>query len=298
MMKQLILILLMLNCGFSKKLQVVVSIPDIADMTREIGGNKVKVTSLATGREDLHAVPVRPSFLPLLYRADLLLTLGLDAEHAWLPALAKKSRNRNIMEGQPGWIDLSKGVSVLEVPTKLSRSEGEQHPDGNPHYNVGPHSGTVMASNIYSSLATVDPVNKGYYQENLQKYLARINSTLHALQHKASVLKGKKIVTFHEDVAYLCNFYGMEKIGTIEVKPGVPPTAAHLLQLQNTCKNQDIFCIIHNQSQAAKLPQKLGRDLSVPVVQIANAVGAIPEVNNWIKLQEYNLEKLLEVLSE
>lgn len=297
-MKQIFLIVLILSCGYGKKLQIVTSIPDIADMVREIGGDKVKVTSLATGREDLHAVPARPSFLPLLYRADLLITLGLDAEHAWLPALAKKSRNRKIMEGQPGWIELSKGVHVLEKPDKLSRSEGEQHPDGNPHFNVGPSSGLVMADNIYHTLEHADPANREYYKTNLRKYVEKINTTMEALRVKASVLKGKKIVTYHEDVAYLCQFYGLDKIGTIEVKPGVPPTASHLMHLKSECQDAGVFCIIHNQSQAAKLPQKLGQELAVPVVQIANAVGAFPEVNTWLKLQEYNLNKLLEALGE
>lgn len=297
-MKKYVLILLLLTLSYGKKLQVVTSIPDIADIVREIGGDKVKVTSLATGREDLHAVPVRPSFLPLLYRADLLITLGLGAEHSWLPALAKKSRNRKIMEGQPGWIELSKGIAVLDKPTKLSRSEGEQHPDGNPHFNVGPHSGHTMAHNVFSTLASADPASRSYYEGNLQRYEKQIDQTLATLKEKAKALHGKKIITYHEDISYLCSFYGLEKIGTIEVKPGVPPTASHLMHLQNDSKDAGVFCIIHNQSQASKLPQKLGRELSVPVVKIANAVGATPEASTWLKLQEYNLNKLLEAVGE
>ena len=138
------------------KLRVVASIPDLADMARIIGGNNVKVICLITGREDLHAVPVRPSFIPKLNRADLLLNLGLDAEHAWLPAIANESRNPKVMESGSGWIEVNKGIEILDRPEKFDRAEGHQHPLGNPHYNVGPQCGKHMAKNIAAAFIQND----------------------------------------------------------------------------------------------------------------------------------------------
>ncbi len=297
-MKQSLLLLLLISLAFAGKLRVVTSIPDIADMVNEIGGDKVTVKSLATGREDLHAVPARPSFLPLLNRADLLFTLGLSAEHAWLPAIAREARNPSIVQGQPGWIELNKGVTVLEIPETLDRCEGEQHANGNPHFNIGPQAGVSMAENICSVLIENDPTNEEYYQNRYERYRSEIETAIALLQEKGTKLRGKKIVTYHKDVAYLCGFYGMEQFGAIEVKPGVPPTASHLRSLEESATNSDIGIIIHNQSQSERIPNRLGVSLSVPVVEIANAVGAKSEITTWIELQNYNLDRLLEAMDE
>jgi len=151
-------------------LKAVASIPDIGVMAERIGGDRVEVTTLASGREDLHGVPVRPSFIPKLNRAHLVLTLGLDAEHAWLPALAAESRNRAVMEDHEGWIELHHGIQILDVPVKLSRTEGEQHPEGNPHYNVSPASGPVMARNIAEAFANADPRDAEFYLARAEAY--------------------------------------------------------------------------------------------------------------------------------
>ncbi len=296
-MNRIVLLLITLaTLTVAGKLQVVTSIPDIADRVREIGGDKVKVKSLATGREDFHAVPVRPSFLPLLNRAEVLITLGLDAEHAWLPALVKKARNPKIMPGKEGWITLSKGICVLEVPQSINRAEGEQHVDGNPHFNVGPHAGAVMARNIYQILAYFDPSNRELYAKNYALYHEKVVEAVEILKIRGASLRGKKVITYHKDVAYLCYFYGMKEVGAIEVKPGIPTTASHLKTLEESGQSQKVDYILHNQAQSSRVPKKLGKSLSVPVVEVANSVGAKKDITSWIKLQEYNLERLLEAV--
>lgn len=297
-MKQIVLLLLLSSLAFGKKLNVVTSIPDIADMVRQIGGDQVKVTSLATGREDLHSVPLRPSFLPLLNRADLLITLGLDAEHAWLPALAEQARNPSITEGQTGWISLNEGITVLNVPEKLSRTEGEQHPDGNPHFNIGPMAGVTMAENICRALSEKNGEQSHLYHENCALYLAKLNALTDSLMERGAPLKGKKIIAYHADLAYICAFYGMEQVETIEPKPGIAPTAGHIKKVETIGKSSGVDLIIHNQSQSGKLPAKIGSSIDAPVVKIANAVGADKSISNWIELQEYNLNQLLEALNE
>lgn len=280
------------------RLNVVASIPDLGDMAQRIGGDKVKVTTLATGREDLHAVPVRPSFLPILNRADLLLTLGLDAEHAWLPALAAEARNPDIMEGRGGWIETSTGIPILDIPQVLDRSEGEQHPEGNPHYNIGPQCGSIMARNIFDAFASASPQHEAYFEENLEGYLHEIDSTISELKKRSAALEDIAVIDFHPDVSYLCEFYGMEIIGHIEPKAGVSPTAAHLRELEARGTHHGVRLIIHNQSQSPKIPRRLGSALGCPVVEIANAVGAKKQIATWLQLQEYNNRVLLDALEE
>ncbi len=279
------------------KLEVVASVPDLADMARQIGGDAVNVVSLATGREDLHAVPARPSFLPKLNKADLLLTLGLDAEHAWLPSLAAEARNPKIREDGPGWIDCSKGIEVLGRPQKLDRSEGEQHPEGNPHYNIGPQCGAIMADNIEKAFAQILPSKSQYFAQNALAYKKQIESLTEELRSKGANLNGVAMIEYHPDVIYLSAFYGMKTIGSIEPKAGVPPTAEHLKALEQKARNNNVKIIVYNQSQNSKIPKKLSASIGCKAVQIANAVGAQPQITTWIELQRYNLKVLLEGLA-
>lgn len=277
-------------------LDVVASVPDLGVMAKRIGGERVKVKTLATGREDLHAVPVRPSFLPILNRADLLLTLGLDAEHAWLPALAAEARNPDIMEGRKGWIETHDGIPVLDVPERLDRSEGEQHPEGNPHYNIGPHCGVVMARNVFDALAQAAPRSKEYFRGNLDRYNGEITDVVSTLKEQSAALNAIAVIDYHPDVSYLCEFYGMKVVGHIEPKAGVSPTASHLRELEKSGTDRGVRLIIHNQSQSPRLPERLGRSIGCPVVEIANAVGAKKEIKTWRQLQLYNNRVLLDAV--
>ena len=280
------------------ELNVVASIPDLADMARIIGGDSIRVESLATGREDLHAVPVRPSFIPKINRADLLLNLGFDAEHAWLPAIARDARNRDVMENGKDWIEVGKGITILEKPEKWDRSEGHQHPLGNPHYNVGPQCGKVMAQNIAAAFIARDPANEKIYRENLDRYLNELSALETELLEKGAALKGQPMIAYHPDVAYLCAFYGMEKVGSIEPKPGIQPSAAHMAALADLVRQRNVRLIIYNQAQNPRLPESLAQQTGARAVRFANSVGAMPEIKTWVDLQRYNLNILLENLQQ
>src|SRR5216117_1117241 len=153
------------------KLKVVTTIPDLADMTRQIGGDQVDVTSLATGVEDIHAVPMKPSFAVTLNRADALVLLGLEAEHAFLPGLSEVARNPKILRDAPGYIDCSVYVAPLEVPNRIDRALGDQHPRGNPHINLDPVAGKAMARAMADGLARNYPEHEAIFKKNLAAYL-------------------------------------------------------------------------------------------------------------------------------
>ncbi len=279
------------------RLNVVASIPDIGVMAERIGGDRIDLKILASGREDLHGVPARPSFIPKLSRADLLLTLGLDAEHAWLPALAQESRNRDIMEDRKGWIEVHHGIDVLDIPAVLSRAEGEQHPEGNPHYNVSPASGPVMARNIADALARADPANATFYRDRAEAYIRELEILTAHLKSEGQGLAGVRIVSYHPDVSYLASFYGMEVIGSLEPKAGIEPTAGHLAELAERARVVGVSLVIYHQAQSSRLPEEFARKIGARAVQFANMVGAKKEIRSFEDLQEHNLRVLLDGLA-
>ncbi len=279
-------------------LEVVASIPDIGVMAERIGGDRVEVTTLASGREDLHGVPVRPSFIPKLNRADLVLTLGLDAEHAWLPALAAESRNRAVMEDHEGWIELHHGIQILDVPVKLSRTEGEQHPEGNPHYNVSPASGPVMARNIAEAFADADPQDAEFYRARAEAYVSELETLAARLATEGAALRGIPVVSYHPDVAYLADFYGFVVVGALEPKAGIEPTAGHLAELARRAQSAGVRLVIYHQAQSGKLPERFARQIGAVAVQFANMVGATREIRTFTDLQEHNLQVFQHALAE
>ena len=155
------------QAGVEAKIRVVATIPDLADMASNIGGDLLEVKSLATGVEDIHAVPMKPSFATLLNRADVVVLMGLEMEHAFLPALLEAARNPKILPNAPGYIDCSVYITPLEVPTRIDRALGDQHPAGNPHFNLDPVAGKEMARAIADGLARNYPSMRLTFKKNL-----------------------------------------------------------------------------------------------------------------------------------
>ncbi len=299
-LKTLILLGALLVAGHSSadEIKVVASVPDLGVMATRIGGDRIDLKVLASGREDLHGVPARPSFIPKLNKADLLLTLGLDAEHSWLPALAAEARNPRIMEDREGWIEVCEGVEFLDIPGVISRAEGDQHAEGNPHINVGPQNGRLMAENIAYALMEFDPEGTDKYDANLAAYTEELDVLVADLLEQGKALAGTKVISYHADISYLAQFYGLEVIGTLEPKPGIEPTARHLALLAKEAKAQGVKLIIYNQAQPAKLPGKFAKRVGAQSVLMGNMVGAMSGIKTWQDLQLYNLEQLLEGMSQ
>src|SRR5437870_2010291 len=185
--------------GADAKIRAVATIPDLADMARNIAGDLIEVTSLATGVEDIHAVPMKPSFALLLNRADVLLLVGLEVEHAFLPGLLEAARNPKILRDAPGYIDCSVYVTPLEVPTRIDRSLGDQHPMGNPHINLDPVLGKEMARALADGLSRNYPEHEAIFKKNLAAYLQTLDAAIVRWQSEAAPLRGVKFVSYHPD---------------------------------------------------------------------------------------------------
>src|SRR5438034_2772988 len=173
---------------FAQQIRVVASWPALADITKQIGKELVSVDSLATGVEDPHGVPMKPSFVPRLNRADVLILIGLDDELSWIPALLEVASNPKILLGRPGYIDCSVGISVLEAPTLVDRSEGDLHPKGNPHYLLDPVRAKTVAQNIATGLSRNFPQHRQVFEKNLKSYVAELDNWIGRWEKMAAPL--------------------------------------------------------------------------------------------------------------
>lgn len=279
----------------AQPIRVVATVPDLADITRQIGKELVEVESLTRGVEYMHAVPVKPSFVPKLNRADLLVLVGLDLEVSWLPALLEVASNPRILPGQTGYVDCSAEVSVLEASRLLDRSEGDVHPKGNPHYNLDPVNGKIMARNIAAALSRNFPRHRRAFEENLKAYVAELDRWIARWEQQAAPLKGVKIVTYHLEWSYFVKRFGLEWIGAIETKPGIEPTPNHLVGLAQKMKQEKVRLIIYG-AQSNRFPQQLAGQTGASVVRLQSIAGARPETETYIKFIDYNVRSLLAAL--
>lgn len=276
----------------AQPIRVITTTPDLADMTKQIGKELVDVESLTRGVEFMHAVAVKPSFVPKLNRANVLVVMGLDLEVSWLPALLEPASNPRILPGQAGHIDCSAGVPVIDVPKSVDRAEGDVHPKGNPHYNLDPLNGRIMARNIAEGLARNYPQRKAIFEKNLALYTAELDKSIARWQIMAAPLKGIKFVSYHSDWSYFANRYGLQQIGSIEAKPGIEPTPNHLVALAQRMQQEKVAVIIYG-PQSDRYPRQLAAQTGATVVRLQTTGGGSAETDSYIKFIDYNLKALL-----
>jgi len=276
-------------------LRVVASTPDVADITRQIGGDRVSVVPIASGTQDPHKVPVKPSFVTKLNRADALVVQGLGLEHAFIPPLLEAARNAAILPGAPGYIDASLYVKPLEVPSSQSRTQGELHPLGNPHFNLDPVQGRLMARAIAEGLERVDPGGAATYRDGLARFTELLDRRIPEWETLAAPLRGVKIVSYHADLAYLAARYGLVRVGTIELKPGVPATPAHLEELLATMQREGVKLIVQEVAYDPGLAESLAQRTGARIAKISTLAGGLgPE--GYVDSIQANLESLLAAL--
>ncbi len=279
------------------KIQVVTSIPDLADFTARIGGQFVSVESLAKGREDPHGVPIKPSFIPKLNRADILVVLGLDAEHSWLPALVDVARNPKILPGNEGLINCAQNITPKQVPKSLLRREGDVHPLGNPHFNLDPVYAKVIAQTIADGLSKAYPVAKPHFQANAKKLQAHLDQKLIEWQKLAAPLRGVKFVSYHQDTVYFAERFGLQEVAQIEIKPGIEPTQGHLVWLVDRMKEQRVSLILREPHYPERLPNWVAERTGSKIAKFLIMVGGNPGIDTYEKLIEFNLHSMLNALS-
>ena len=274
-------------------LQVVSSIPTLGSLAKEVGQNRVNVESLGKGYQDPHFIEPKPNLMLVLNRADLLLYVGLELEIGWLPPLVLGSRNPKIQPGELGNLDCSRSIPVLDVPTtKLDRSMGDIHPQGNPHYWLPPANAKIIAREIAERLQQLDPDGRAEYEKNLAAFNKRVDAKTREWAPMTVKLKGVKVATYHKSWTYVSHWLGLQEVGYVEPKPGIPPDPQHLARLIAVMKQEGARLLLvenfYNKSVATLVAEKAGAKL----LTLPTDVGATPEIKDWFSLVETLLKAL------
>ncbi len=280
-----ILILLPLLTPLWAKVKVVCTIPLLSYIVREIGGEKVEVVTLASGERDPHYVEPRPSLVVSLRNADLLVKVGMDLD-MWVDSLVDASRNTKIIWGSPGYVDCSLGIKKLEVPRgRISPKEGEIHIYGNPHYWLSPANGEIITKNILAGLLRVaPPSDHGFFKERADSFISRLREKAKEWKSSLAPFKGVKFVSYHRSFSYFAEYFGLDYLGTLEPKPGIPPSTAHIAQLIKDMKEQGAKLILLETYYPRKFADIVAKETGAKVVVVPPAVGAMKGVDDYFSL--------------
>ncbi len=280
-------------------LKVVTTTADLAALTQEVGGDKVQVDALAKGYQDPHFVEPKPSFILLVNRADLLVFVGRELEIGWLPPLVNSARNPKIQAGGAGSLDASLKARILEIPTgQVTRAMGDVHPSGNPHYWLDPGNGRRIAEAIRDKLSELSPGDTAYFAQRYNDFDKRLAEGEKKWDALMAPYKGTKIVTYHRSWANFVDRFGLDVIGYVEPKPGIPPSPSHTIELINEMKRQGVKVIMVEPYFDLKTPQAIATQVGGKVLTLAPSVGGTKEATDFIQLFEYDVKLLASTLKQ
>jgi zinc/manganese transport system substrate-binding protein len=278
---------------------VIATTPDLAALVTEIGGDKVSVEALARGYQDPHFVEAKPSFVAKLYSADLLVVVGRDLESAWLPALITQSRNAKLQPGGAGYFDASQTVRILDMPTgEITRAMGDVHPMGNPHYWLDPANGRRIAKALEARLAQMSAGDAGYFAQRYADFDRRLAEAEKRWKAALAPYNGTKVITYHRSWSNFAEAFGLNVVGYVEPKPGIPPSPAHTLTLINEMKSRGIKIILVEPYFDLKTPNAIARDTGAKVLVLPPSVGGVKEATDYIRLFDTNVNLLVAALKE
>src|SRR5204863_1356931 len=280
----------------AKKLRVVVTIPDLKSLTEAVGGDLVEVDALTRGTQNFHEAEVRPSMMLKLRRADALVENGAELD-LWADVAVLGANNPNIVRGAAGRIEISRGIPVLEVPTtRVDRSMGDVHPLGNPHFSLDPGLAPLITQTILEGFARLAPDHRASFERNRQTFLARLDGEMARWTKTLEPFKGAKIVVFHPDFIYFVTRFGLVQAGTVEDKPGIPPSPQHLVRLIRQMKDEKIKVILVEPWNDIKLATRVAQEAGAGAVVFASAGGAVKGADNYIAAIDFNVRILAEAL--
>jgi ABC-type Zn uptake system ZnuABC Zn-binding protein ZnuA len=293
------LLMLLAPAVASAQLKVVATTEDLGSLANEIGGDKVAVTSLAKGYQDPHFVDPKPSFILAVSRADLLIVVGRQLEIGWLQPLLTSSRNAKIQPGSRGYLDASMNVRILEIPTaQITRAMGDVHPLGNPHYWLEPGNGRRMAQSIRDKLSELSPEHAAFFAQRYADFDQRLAAAEKRWDAAMAPYKGTKIVTYHRSWPNFMERFGLDVIGYVEPKPGIPPSPSHTIELIDEMKKQGAKLIVVEPYFDLKTPQAIVNQLGGKVLVLAPSVGGAKEAGDYLKLFDYDIGLLSSTLKQ
>jgi len=281
------------------KLNVIATTEDLAAIGREVGGDHITIESIAKGYQDPHFVEAKPSFILKLQKAYVLIAVGRKLEIGWLPPLIQQSRNGKIQVGAAGYLDASLHAQILELPTgQLTRAMGDVHPQGNPHYWLDPENGKRIATDIAEKFSSLRPNDKAYFDKQLADFNGRLDAAEKRWLAAMAPYKGTKIVTYHRSFPNFADRFGLEIVGYVEPRPGIPPSPQHTLDLINEMKRQNIKLVLVEPYFDLKTPNAIGRETGAQVLVMPPSVGGVKEASDFLKLFDYDINLLVDAIKK
>lgn len=279
-------------------LRVVTTTEDLAALVREVGGDLVVVESFSRGYQDPHFVEPKPSFILKLVGADLLVVVGRELEIGWLPPLLTQSRNARIQPGSRGYLDASMNVRILDIPTgQITRAMGDVHPTGNPHYWLDPANGRLMAQAIRDKLIELSPNDRAVFSQRCADFERRLSEAQQRWEAAMAPYKGAKIVTYHRSWPNFTVRFGLNVIGYVEPRPGIPPSPRHTFDLIAEMRAQQVKIILVEPYFDLRTPEAIARDAGARVLVLSPSVGGVPEAADYIRLFDHNIKVLVAALA-
>ncbi len=270
--------------------------PEWAAIATEIGGDKITVSSATNAMQDPHHVEAKPSLIAKARNADLLVCTGLELEIGWLPILLQQSGNQKIAAGQPGHFEAGEFVAKLDVPSRLDRSDGDVHASGNPHIQTSPLTIEKVATALTKRLMEIDAANADYYQNRFNNFDARWKIAMQQWEKQAARLKGIQVVEHHKNLEYLWDWLGVTVVGTLEPKPGVEPSAAHLAELTAELKSKPAKMVVRAAYQDEHPSQWLSEHAKIPAVALPFTVGGDDKSKDLFGLFDDTIALLLDAI--
>ena len=268
--------------------------PHWAALAQEIGGDHVDVISATGAYNDPHYIQPKPSLIARMRRTDLVVCNGADLEIGWLPPLLQQGGPEQVQPGQPGYLDGSRDVRMLQVPARVDRAMGDIHPYGNPHYQTNPHNVAAVAAELVQRMAQLDPDNAAEYQKRYADFKARWDAAMQKWEQEAAPLKGMKLIAYHDGWVYMQDWLGLDIVGFLEPKPGIPPSPGHLSELIGLAKGQQVQGIIYTPYEDPQAVEWLSQRTGVPGALIPDTVGADQD-KDLFAFYDYMISQLLKL---
>jgi zinc/manganese transport system substrate-binding protein len=276
------------------KINIFACEPEWAALASVIGGDKVEAFSATNAKEDPHHVRAKPSLIAAMRKANLVVCSGASLEVGWLPILIQKAGNANTQAGSDGYLLAADFVPMLEKPTHLDRADGDIHPEGNPHVQMNPHNVALVAAELVKRLTALDASNANTYQANYNAFSKRWQEAITRWEKEAASLKGMPVVVHHKSFVYLINWLGMKEVGSLEPKPGVPPTTSHLEELLQTLKGKPAQIIIRTPYEPEDASKWLAEKTGIPAVTLPYTIDGDKESSDLFGLFDHTIALLKE----
>jgi zinc/manganese transport system substrate-binding protein len=297
MMKAIVLLLAtLLVLPAHAALKVFATVPEWGALAKEIGGTQVEVFTATNGMQDPHHIQARPSLIARARSADLIVATGAELEIGWLPVVQRESGNARVQAGQPGYFEAAGYVTMLEVPGRLDRAEGDVHAGGNPHIQTDPRNFLKVGEALVARMAELAPADAATYRANWKSFGERWRAAITRWENQAAPLRGQPIAVQHKAFSYLEDWLGLKEVATLEPKPGVAPSLAHLGRLLAQVATHPPKLVLRSAYQSPQAADWFGREARVPVVVVPFTVGGNERASDLFALFDDTVERLLAAL--